>query len=279
MKRNRSVVKIFVLLMFAAALISTRSITVAAAEKDAATKDAATKDGAAAKDAAATPAAAPAKAAANPHAAHMMDMAPAQTAPAQSTTTPLIRRGMKMHVQKWATLPTGSANTAVTPLDPNTIPKFVNQLTRPATFVPAGTKFDPQLGRNVPRYDVTEVTTTQQILPPGFPRTKIYAYSGQANVAAPGQPQNIQTVASTPGPTFETTSNQRIFVHYKNELEGPHMFPVDPTIMAANPNNAPIPQPPFVNPATGTLFVPFPPGYPQFQEPIVTVAHLHGGVT
>src|SRR6202035_1234571 len=129
------------------------------------------------------------------------DAAPA--AAQQRTTTPLIRRGMKMHVQHWATLPTGSSNPTVTPLDPNTIPKFVNQLTRPATFVPTGTKFDPQLGRNVPLYNVTEVQTTQQILPPGFPRTPIYAYSGLANVAAPGQGQNIQNVASTPGPTFE----------------------------------------------------------------------------
>lgn len=199
-------------------------------------------------------------------------------APAQRTATPLIRRGMKMHVQHWATLPTGSTNPAVTPLDPNTIPKFVNQLTRPATFVPSGTQFDRQLGRNIPLYNVTEVQATQQILPPGFPRTKIYAYSGQANVAAPGEPQNIQNVASTPGPTFEATRDQRIFVHYANKLDGPHMFPVDPTIMAANPNNAPIPQPPFVD-ANGNLLVPFPPGYPQFQSPIVTVPHLHGGVT
>jgi spore coat protein A len=188
------------------------------------------------------------------------------------------RGGMKMHVQNWAKLPTGSSNTAVTPLDPNTVPKFVNQLTRPATFVPVGTKFDPQLGKNVPLYEVTEVTTFQQILPPGFPKTKIYAYSGQANVAAPGQNQNIQYVASTPGPTFEATANRRIFVHYNNELEGSHMFAVDPTIMAANPNNAPIPQPPYVD-ASGNLLVPFPPGYPQFQSPIVTVPHLHGGVT
>src|SRR5947209_17880057 len=152
------------------------------------------------------------------------DPAPVQTA---TPTQMRQRKGMSMHVQKWMTLPTGSANTAVTPLDPSTVPKFVNQLTRPATFVPIGTKFDPQLGRNVPLYNVTEVTTFQQILPPGFPKTKIYAYSGQANVAAPGQPQNIQNVASTPGPTFEATANQRIFVHYNNELEGSHMFPVD----------------------------------------------------
>src|SRR5258708_33883979 len=202
----------------------------------------------------------------------MMDMAAAQSTP----TTPGIQRGMKMPVQKWSKLPTGSSNRAVTPLDPNAIPKFVNQLTRPATFVPSGTKVDPQLGRNVPRYDVTEVQTTQQILPPGFPRTKIYAYSGQANVAGPGQQQNIQNVASTPGPTFEATSNQRIFVHYNNELEGAHMFPVDPTIMASNPNNAAIPQPPFVD-ASDNLLVPLPPAYPQFQSPIVTVPHLRGG--
>src|SRR5260221_2685133 len=57
------------------------------------------------------------------------------------------------------------------------------------------------------------------------------------------------------------------------------MSPPPPTTMAAPPNTAPPPHPPFVMPATGTLFVPFPPGYPQFQSPIVTVAHLHGGVT
>jgi FtsP/CotA-like multicopper oxidase with cupredoxin domain len=226
-------------------------------------------------DSAATPAAAPA-AAPNPHAAHTMNMAPGNQA------TGLRRKGMSMHVPDWSKRPTGVAATnngvQVTPLDPNTIPKFVNQLTRPATFVPSGTKFDRQLGRNVPLYQVTENVVFQQILPPGFPKTKIYAYGGAANVAAPGQPQNIQTVFSTPGPFFEATRDQRIFVNYTNNIGGPHMFPVDPTIHAANPNNAPIPQPPFVD-ASGNLLVPFPPGYPQFQSPVVTVAHLHGGVT
>jgi len=237
-------------------------------------------DAAATKDAAATPAAAPAKAAANPHAAHTMDMAPAQ-----STTQgkPLFSRmGKTMKMRPWATMPTGVAATnngvPVTPLDPNTVPKFVNQLTRPATFVPIGTKFDRQLGSRVPLYQVTMDTVFQQILPSGFPKTKIYAYGGQANVAGPGQQSNIQTVFSTPGPTFEATSNQRIFVHYINDLDGPHMFPVDPTIMAANPNNAPIPQPPYSD-AAGNPLVPFPPGFPQFQSPIVTVPHLHGGYT
>jgi FtsP/CotA-like multicopper oxidase with cupredoxin domain len=232
------------------------------------------KDAVSNKDAAPTKDAASGKATAS-NSAHAATAAAQQQHPQNSL---IHRGGMKMHVPNWMTLPTGSTNTAVTPLDPNTVPKFVNQLKRPATFVPVGTKFDPQLGRNIPLYEVTEVTTFQQILPPGFPKTKIYAYSGQANVAGPGDFPNIQNVASTPGPTFEARANHRIFVHYNNEIEGPHMFPVDPTIHAANPNNAAIPQPPFVD-ANGNLLVPFPPGYPQFQSPVVTVPHLHGGFT
>src|SRR5580765_107363 len=190
-------------------------------------------------------------------AAHAHSAATSAAAAAQTTKKP---RGMAhRHVKNWALQPTGVANTSgttVTPLDPNTIPKFVNQLTRPATFVASGTKFDRQLGKNVPLYQVTENITFQQILPFGFPKTKMYTYGGSANVAAPGQAPNIQTVFSSPGPTFEATKDQRIFVNYTNNLSGAHMFPVDPTIMAANPNNAPIPQPPFVD-ANGNLLVRF----------------------
>ncbi len=226
---------------------------------------------------------APAQPAAGGHAHHAVDALSAlnDAPPAQAGqhhSSAFHRTGMRHGLKNWAAMPTGSSNPAVTPLDPNTVPKFVNQLTRPATFVPIGTKFDPTIRQNVPLYQVTMDTVFQQILPPGFPKTKIYAYGGKANVAGPGQQQNIQTVFSTPGPTFEATSNQRIFVHYINDLDGPHMFPVDPTIMAANPNNAPIPQPPYAD-ANGNPLVPFPPGFPQFQSPIVTVPHLHGGYT
>ena len=173
-----------------------------------------------------------------------------------------------MHMKNWMLQPTGKAG--VLPLDPATIPQFVNQLTKPPVFVPIGTKLERSTGRNLPLYEVTEDTVQQQILPPGFPTTKIYAYGGKVNVAGAGQPANIQTVFSTPGPTFEVQRDQRIFVHYINNLEGDHMFPVDPTIMAANVNNSPIPTAPYKT---------FPPGYEQFQDPIATVPHLHGGVT
>jgi hypothetical protein len=170
-----------------------------------------------------------------------------------------------MHMKNWALEPTGIPG--VLPLDPNTIPKFRNQLIRLPTFVPVGTQREPSTGRNLPLYEVTEETVQIPLLPPGFPTTKSYAYGGKVNLAAPGQPANIQTAFSVPGPTFEAVRNQRIFVHYINDLDGDHMFPVDPTIMAANVNNSPMPMPPFK---------PFPPGYESFQDPIPTVAHLHG---
>jgi len=111
----------------------------------------------------------PEKPAASAH-DHAMTSAPA----AQQTATPQhMRKGMSMHKPDWSKMPTGSANTTVQPLDASTVPKFVNQLTRPATFVPSGTKFDRQLGRNVPIVQVTENTIFQQVLPPGFPKTKM----------------------------------------------------------------------------------------------------------
>jgi spore coat protein A len=172
------------------------------------------------------------------------------------------------HVKNWMLEPTGIAG--VFPLDPTTIPQFVNQLTKPPVHVPIGTQREPKTGNMLPLYEVHEKAIRAQVLPPGFPTTRLYAYGGRVNFSEIGQSPNIQTAFTVPGPTFEAVRNQRIFVHYVNDLDGDLMFPVDPTIMGANVNNSPIPTPPFQ---------PFPPGYGQFQAPIPTVAHLHGGVT
>ena len=111
-----------------------------------------------------------------------------------------------------------------------------------------------------------------QLLPAGYPTTKVYAYGGLVNFNATGQPSDndIRTAFTIPGPTFEAVRDQRFFVHYTNQLDGDLMFPNDPTIMGANVNNAAVPTAPFK---------PFPPGYKDFQNPIPTVVHLHGGVT
>jgi FtsP/CotA-like multicopper oxidase with cupredoxin domain len=48
------------------------------------------------------------------------------------------------------------------------------------------------------------------------------------------------------------------------------MFPVDPTIHWANPNNYATPTPPFAS---------YPPGYPEAQNTVPLVTHLHGSET
>ena len=178
-------------------------------------------------------------------------------------------RGRKhMHMTNWMLEPTGVPG--VFPLDPNTIPKFRQQLDKPPVHVAVGTKREPSTGRNLPLYEVDQIVGFGQVLPPPFPKTKLFAYGGKVNFAQPGQTPDIRTAFTFPGPTFEATRNQRFFVHYSNSIPDGNFLPVDPTIMGANPNNAPIPTPPFT---------PFPPGYPQFQSPVPTVVHLHGGVT
>jgi len=161
-----------------------------------------------------------------PAPAHSHNMA-SSAAPAAQTQPKAHKDRPHMHVKNWMTQPNGK--TGVAPLDPSTVPKFVNQLTKPPVFVSTGTKFDSTIGQRVPLYEVTESVIFQQILPRGFPKTKVYAYGGKVNTAEPGQRTRNQTVFSTPGPTFEATADQRIFVHYTNDLGEPHMFPVDPT--------------------------------------------------
>jgi len=175
-----------------------------------------------------------------------------------------------MHMKNWMLEPTGIAG--VTPVDRASIPKYVTELTKPPIHVAVGTQTDPETGKKIPLYEVTEKVIQAQILPAGFPTTKVYAYGGLVNFNATGQPadNDIRTASTVPGPTFEAVRDQRFFVHYVNQLDGDLIFPNDPTIMGANVNNAPIPTAPFK---------PFPPGYKDFQSPIPTVAHLHGGVT
>lgn len=186
-------------------------------------------------------------------------MVPAQ---AVATTTGMHKHDSRhMHMKNWLLEPTGIAG--VTPLDPNTIPKFVNQITKPPVHVPVF-----QGGKA--HYTVSAQAVKLQLLPPGFPKTTVYAYGGTVNFAEAGQRPDIRTAFTMPGPTFEAVRGRDIFVRYKNEIAGSHIFPVDPTLMVANPNNAPMPDPPFR---------PFPPGYDAYQRPVPVVTHLHGGVT
>jgi len=136
-------------------------------------------------------------------------------------------------------------------LDPKVIPKFQNQLTGPPPV------YAPTMGNNY-TVDVTEFM--QQILPPGWPMTKVWGYGGMIVGGT--------YFRNAPGATFEAVRNVPINVTWQNKLTGNHLFPVDPTLHWADPNNFGMP---------GLPFNPYPPGYSLAQSPVPIIPHLHGG--
>jgi spore coat protein A len=153
-------------------------------------------------------------------------------------------------------------------LDPSTIPKFENQLTGPLPF------YQPtiitQNGMAVKyEYTVSMNAFTEQMLPPSMNLlTPVWGFGANAQDAVTGA--SLGFIQSSPGLTFETVQGVPAIVKWVNNITTPYMFPVDPTIMWANPNNYPTPTPPYP---------PYPPGYPQDQSPVPLVIHLHGSET
>ena len=151
-----------------------------------------------------------------------------------------------------------SVMASVQPLDPLTIPKFVNQLIVPPVYTTDASKI----------FKVSAQLIKQQILPlkdangksTGFGPTRVFAYGGLVTSGGSFQ--------FSPGPTFETVKGVPIKVEYTNKLTNVHFLPVDPTIMWANPNKMATPVKPFTA---------FPKGYAKAQFPIPMVTHLHGG--
>lgn len=153
------------------------------------------------------------------------------------------------------------------PLDPNTIPKYVNQLPIPPVFKPTIT-IDPHTGKDkIHHYNISVTGFMQQLLPPKFPKTTVWGYEG---IIKDKYTNKDILFRSTPGATFEAVRGIPAKVQWVNKLTEPHLFPVDPTLHWANPNNIPTPTPPFP---------PFPPGFPLAQSPVPVVTHLHGGET
>lgn len=148
-------------------------------------------------------------------------------------------------------------------IDPKKIPKYVTELEVPPVFKPK-LVWSNESKSWITRYEVDMVETKVQILPPRYPKTKVYAYAGMVYSHC-GQ---VEYKATVPGPTFMAYTDEPVEVKWNNKIENPHMFPVDPTLHWANPNNIQRPTPPFK---------PYPPGYPLAQYPVPTVVHLHGG--
>lgn len=124
-------------------------------------------------------------------------------------------------------------------LDPKTIPMFKTNLSlsfpvhQPKVTIPSGEALtDPYaindlLARNpyfLSKYTVTTKEITQQVLPEGFPKTKIYAYGGDCYDSLTGQ--SLGTVYGWPGPAFFLQRYGRVETTWRNGLSGKHMFAI-----------------------------------------------------
>jgi spore coat protein A len=154
-------------------------------------------------------------------------------------------------------------------LDPLSIPKFENQLTGPPpVYVPTVVK---DSNGNVVRYEYTVTMSSfmEQILPPSMNLlTPVWGYGGMTKDALTGG--SLGYVHSAPGPSFEAVRGVPVQVKWVNNITSPFMFPVDPTIHWADPNNNGMPMSPYPS---------YPPGFPQDQGDVPAVPHLHGSET
>ncbi len=159
--------------------------------------------------------------------------------------------------------PTVQATTQAAALAPSAIPKFVSPLIVPPVYKPIKVRFK---GGKIHYYYVDISEFQQQILPDGFPKTKVWGYGGFVTDPQTGRTRHFRSI---PGPTFEAVRGIPVIVKWINRLTGPHLFAVDPTLHWANPSNMPMDPP--------KPWPPFPPGFHDAQKQVPVVTHLHGG--
>jgi len=98
-------------------------------------------------------------------------------------------------------------------LDPKSIPKYTQQLVIPPVYTPTPVNVG---GTMIDTYQVEMVSgVMQQILPPGFPATPVWAYKGLTNVGV---------LAHSPAATFEATKGTPVRVTWINNVASNYMF-------------------------------------------------------
>jgi spore coat protein A len=117
------------------------------------------------------------------------------------------------------------------PLDPTSIPKFVEPLVISPVMQPVA----QQGSDGAAKYEIAARQFDQQVLPTGMPKTTVWGYG------KPGDPASF----NFPGFTVETRTNQTVRVVWANQLVDdpnsdspqylPHLLPVDTGLHWANP--------------------------------------------
>ena len=180
------------------------------------------------------------------------------------------------------------------PLDPFTIPKYVEPL---IAYIPVYTPINITVDGITVRQDyyINVTQFTEQILPTGFPSTTVWGYGGLTHDPLTGS--NLGYFRYSPSPTFDVIRNVPTKITWVNNLTDPvsgalldYLYPVDPTLHWANPNNIPMDH--AMHQAMMGLAPPYPPGYNgsailyngvytnpnqwNAQSPAPTVTHVHG---
>lgn len=145
-------------------------------------------------------------------------------------------------------------------LDPTTIPKYVTDLVIPPAMPPAR-----EHGKHeIDEYLIGVRQFSQQVLPPGLPRTTVWGYGSAVR----------QSTFNFPAFTINARVDRPVRVTWINQLvdkQGrflPHLLPVDPTLHWANPPGGTAGRD-----STPTFTTT--PG--PYTGPVPMVVHLHGG--
>ena len=116
-------------------------------------------------------------------------------------------------------------------LNPSLIPKFINQLEKLPVFEPSFYKRESKVNYN---YSVDACEFYQQILPPGYEKTKVWGFAG---LCKDNKNKGVKYIKYSPGPTFEVKRDTNVNIQWNNKIMSEYMFRIDTTIPWANPNN------------------------------------------
>lgn len=182
---------------------------------------------------------------------------------------------------------------AALPLNPATIPKYVTPLVAAIpTYTPTNVTVGGKLQQN---YYINVTQFTEIILPASMGlSTTVWGYGGNATLNG----TNIGYFRNSPSATFDVIRNVPTKITWVNNLTDAtvsnnllnYLYPVDPTLDWANPNN--IPANTAMTLASLGLAPPYPPGYNgtailvgntytnpfawNANSPVPIVTHVHG---
>ena len=152
-------------------------------------------------------------------------------------------------------------------LDPMRIPKYVTHLVIPPVMKQVASGPD-----QTDDYAISVRQFKQQILPSGFPATKVWGYGPEAD-PTPTVAPDPNSQFNYPAYTIETTSERRVNVRWINGLVDkkgnylPHLLPVDQTLHWANP-----PQDCMHGSSTDCMGK----NSERYRGPVPMVPHVHG---